>query len=356
MRNLILAVVTAMTMGTASAATWNYNGIVPGAWETPTRAQSFYTTKPTDATDRVQRRKQNRQCVSDCGEGINPGEIFPYRWEWRVKDNQGTYHYGYGNGPAPRSVAIGKAQNADFLHISNPANFANTQAHIEAQSNFFFDGTGTYDDPYRVNWSYDPIDAGVVLGDEHVGKVYLDGSNLYQLTRTRVDGAWEWSGTKLTVNGMDWSRVNAVYTTSKCRGIRLHGYNTATGLADPSNYIYITGNNCGHHEKPWDYKRHTRFTAHHSGGLWLITADHELGAPLFYTPGGSLGNYSKTFIQFGANTGQSATSLFQSNNSLYSQIRDYQGEWQFGDCVTITSTPHNSANNGHFCYDGVDFN
>ena len=362
MRNLILAAVAAMTVGTASAS-WNYNGIVPGAWETPTRAQSFYTTKPTDATDRVQRRKQNRRCEdpNGCTGGVAYNEIHAYEWEWRVTDNQGTVHTARGNGTAPRATAIGAAQTADLLHILNPTNFDTTEAHVQAQDNIYFDGVGTYEDPYRVNWNENPISAGVALEAKHIGKVYLDGTNVYKLKRERNtlygqpgQAEWIWSGDKLTVNGVHWSRVNRNYTTSKCRAIKMNGYNTATGLSDPDNYIYITGNNCGHHAKPWDYKRHTQFRAHHSGGLWQFTAQHELGGPLFYTPGGSV--WSKTYHQFGANTGQSATSLFQSNNTLHSQIRDYQGDWQLGDCVTITSIPHNSTNNGTFCFDGTDFN
>ena len=243
MRTLILAAIAALSFGTAQAATWNYNGIVPGEWTIPTRAQSFYTTKPTDATDRVQRRVQNRQCIStNCGEGINNGDIVAYRWEWRVEDNQGDYHYGYGNGPAPRNIAVTAAITADLLYIADSTNFNNTAEQVQANDALLYDGTGTRDDPHRVNWSYDPVAGGVSLLAKHIGQVYQHDGNLYKLKRTRNtlhgqpgQAEWIWSGEQLTVNGLKWSNVNAQYRTSKCQGIKKVGYNTETGLNDPDN-------------------------------------------------------------------------------------------------------------------------
>ena len=128
MKKLLMAAVAVATLGSAHAtpaslfddenAKLNPRGwtfLSAGNWETPHRAQDFYTTK--DSNDgRVKRRKLFRSSLSPDGPATQA-----YAWEWRVTDNQGTQHGGLivediryiGNGTGPRDAAIAAAVAAD---------------------------------------------------------------------------------------------------------------------------------------------------------------------------------------------------------------------------------------------------
>ena len=108
-------------------------------WQTPARAQSFYTTKHNADTDRVQRKQLLRQCnefvSGQQGEGQNrnggclPGHSWghggrhAYTWLWRVEDNAGNFHYSAGNGgegtSSPRDAAIDAAEAADTMALTH---------------------------------------------------------------------------------------------------------------------------------------------------------------------------------------------------------------------------------------------